>query len=52
MASNRPGIIPAINKSPTDCSVKRQYKINSKLGGISIPNTEEPATTPTENLFV
>ena len=31
-------------------SNKIPYKINNKLGGISIPRTEEPATTPTENL--
>ena len=44
--------MPAMNKSPTDCSVKRQYKINNKLGGINIPKTDEPATTPTEKRLV
>ena len=47
-ASNRPGMMPAMNRSPTDFSVSTPYKINSRLGGISMPSTEEPATTPTE----
>ena len=50
IANKIPGIIAAINKSPMDCSVSIPYKIRSKLGGINIPRTEDPATTPTENL--
>ena len=43
-----PGTMPAMNRSPIDCSAKRPKMISSRLGGISMPSTELPATTPTE----
>jgi hypothetical protein len=33
--------------SPTDCSATNAYIISITLGGISMPSTELPATTPT-----
>ena len=39
--------MPARNNWPTDCSVTMAYMINMALGGISMPSTDEPATTPT-----
>ena len=47
-----PGTMAAINKTPTDCSAINAYTINKRLGGISIPRTDDPATTPTENRAV
>jgi len=44
-----PGTTAAINKMPTDCSARKPYTIRSRLGGMSMPRTDEPATTPTEN---
>ena len=48
----RPGTIAAINSTPTDCSARNPYTISNRLGGISMPSTDEPATTPTENRAV
>ncbi len=39
-------MMPAVNMSPTDWFDKKPYRIISRLGGISMPSTDEPATTP------
>ncbi len=46
-ASSSPGTMPAVNRSPTDWLARKPYRIISRLGGISMPSTDEPATTPT-----
>ena len=38
-----------MNKSPIEVSARMPKTINNRLGGISMPSTDEPATTPTEN---
>ena len=40
-------MIPAMNSSPIDVSARIPNRISSRFGGISMPSTEEPATTPT-----
>ena len=45
-ASTRPGMMPAMKRSPTDCSSGPRRGISSSDGGISIPSTDDPATTP------
>ena len=51
-ASRRPGATAAVNKVPTETSASTPNTIRSRLGGISMPSTELPATTPTENRAV
>ena len=46
-ASNSPGTMPAVKSSPTDWFDRKPYRIINRLGGISMPSTDEPATTPT-----
>ena len=49
--NNRPGPIPAINKRPTDSCAITPKTMNNRLGGINMPNTDDPATTPTASLL-
>ena len=42
----RAGPIPATKRSPMLCSVMMPWRISRSEGGISIHNTDEPATTP------
>ena len=44
--NSKPGPIPARNRSPMLCSVSNPYRISNRLGGISMPRIELPATTP------
>ena len=47
--STMPGRIPEVNRSPIDTLAMTPKMMKRMLGGISIPSTELPATTPTEN---
>ena len=40
--------MPAVKSAPIEDSDRIPNRISSSEGGISIPSTEEPATTPTE----
>ncbi len=50
--STMPGRIPEVNRSPIDTLAMTPKMMKRMLGGISIPSTELPATTPTENPVV
>ena len=50
--STMPGRIPEVNRSLIDTLAMTPKMMKRMLGGISIPSTELPATTPTENSVV
>jgi hypothetical protein len=51
-ASRMPGITAARNSAPIETSATTPKMISSRLGGISMPSTEEPAVRPTANFAV
>ena len=47
-----PGRMPDLKRSAIETLAMTPKMMNRMLGGISMPSTELPATTPTENFGV
>ena len=45
--SRMPGPMPPMNRAPMEVSVSTPNRMSSRLGGMSMPSTEDPVTTPT-----